>query len=109
MWKNKTFQDKTKFKQYLSTNKALLRNQEGKFQHKKGTYSKKRQVNKHLTTKPNKETHKHIKPSTKTNISGTNSHLSLISLNINGLNSFIKRYKLTDWIHEIQHFAAYKK
>jgi hypothetical protein len=27
-----------------------------------------------------------------------NSHLSLISLNINGLNSPIKRHKLTDWI-----------
>ena len=31
-------------------------------------------------------------------MSGTNSHLSLISLNINGLNSPIKRYKLTDGI-----------
>jgi exonuclease III len=31
-------------------------------------------------------------------MSETNSHLSLISLNINGLNSTIKRHKLTDWI-----------
>ena len=38
------------------------------------------------------------RPPTKTNISGTNSHLSLISLNINGLNSPIKTHKLTDWI-----------
>jgi exonuclease III len=29
---------------------------------------------------------------------GTNSHLSLVSLNITGLNSPIKRNKLTDWI-----------
>ena len=35
---------------------------------------------------------------TKTNIAGTNSYLSLISLNINGLNSPIKRHKLIDWI-----------
>jgi hypothetical protein len=34
--------------------------------------------------------HKHIKPPTKTNRSGTNSHLSLVSLNTNGLNLPIK-------------------
>jgi exonuclease III len=39
-------------------------------------------------------------PPTKTNISGTNSRLSLIPLNISGLNSPIKRHKLTDWIHK---------
>jgi exonuclease III len=33
-------------------------------------------------------------------MSGTNSHLSLISLNIDGLNSPIKRHKLADWIHK---------
>jgi exonuclease III len=42
----------------------------------------------------------HIKPLTKTNITGTNRHLSLIPLNINGLNSPMKRHKLTDWIHK---------
>jgi hypothetical protein len=62
--------------------------------------SKKRQDIKHLTTKSKAESHKHIKQPSKTNISGTNSHLSLISLNINGLNSSIKRHKLTDWIHK---------
>jgi hypothetical protein len=40
-------------------------------------------LTKHLTTKQKGENHKHIKPPTKTNISGTNSHLSLVSLNIN--------------------------
>jgi hypothetical protein len=34
---------------------------------------------KHPTTRSKAERHKHIKPPTKTNISGTNSHLSLIS------------------------------
>jgi hypothetical protein len=52
---------------------------------------------KHLTTQPKRENHKHIKPPTKTNMSGTKSHLSLISLNINVLNSPIERHKLTDW------------
>jgi hypothetical protein len=36
----KVFQDKTKFKQYLSTNPALQRILEGKLQHKEGTYTK---------------------------------------------------------------------
>jgi hypothetical protein len=32
-WTNKTFQDKSKFKQYLCTNLALLQALEGKLQH----------------------------------------------------------------------------
>ena len=59
---------------------------------------KKGQVTKHLTTKSKAENHKHIKPPTKTNITGTKSYLSLISLNTNGFNSPIKRHKLTDRI-----------
>ena len=62
----------------------------------------------HLTTKSKAESHKHIKPPTKTNISGTNSHLALISFNINGINSPIKRHK-TGYANKIQHFSAYKK
>jgi hypothetical protein len=52
---------------------------------------------KHITTNSKAESHKHIKPPKKKNMSGTNSNLSLISLYINGLNSPIKRHKLTDW------------
>jgi len=33
-------------------------------------------------------------------ITGSNNHYSLISLNINGLNSPIKRHRLTEWIHK---------
>jgi hypothetical protein len=39
---NKVFQDKTKFKQYLSTNLALQKILEGKFQHKEDTFTKER-------------------------------------------------------------------
>jgi exonuclease III len=35
-----------------------------------------------------------------TKMTGRNNYLSLISLNINGLNSPIKRHKLTDWPHK---------
>jgi hypothetical protein len=55
---------------------------------------------KHFTTKSRTESHRHIKPPTKTKMSGTSSHLSLIYLNINGHNSHIKRHKLTQWIHK---------
>jgi hypothetical protein len=44
----KTFQDKTKFKQHLSTNLSLQNILEGKLQHKEGTCNK-GQVIKHLT------------------------------------------------------------
>jgi hypothetical protein len=94
--KKKKFQDKIKFKQYLSTNSALQRKKNSNT--RKVPAPKKGQDIKHLTTKTKAESHKHIKPSTKTNISGTNSHLSLIFLNINGLNSPIKRYKLTNFM-----------
>jgi hypothetical protein len=57
---------------------------------------KKGQGIKYLTTKSKAKSHKHIKQPTKTNISATNSYLSLISLNINGLNSPMERHKLAD-------------
>jgi hypothetical protein len=51
-----------------------------------------------LATNTKEENHTHIVPLPTTKIIGTNNHLTLISLNINGLNSPIKRPKLTDWI-----------
>jgi hypothetical protein len=42
-----------------------------------------------------------------TKIIQNNNYFSLISLNINRLNSPIKRYRLPDWLHK--HFAAYRK
>jgi exonuclease III len=33
-------------------------------------------------------------------MTGSNNYFSLISLNINGLNSPIKRHRLTDWLHK---------
>ena len=37
---------------------------------------------------------------TKKIIIGSNNYFSLISLNINGFNSPIKRHRLTDWLHK---------
>jgi exonuclease III len=39
-------------------------------------------------------------PTLATKITGSNNDFSLISLNINGLNSPIKRHRLTDWLHK---------
>ena len=39
-------------------------------------------------------------PTLTTKIIGSNNYFSLISLNINGLNSPIKRHRLTDWLHK---------
>jgi exonuclease III len=48
-------------------------------------------------------------PTLTTKIIGNNNYFSLISLNINGLNSSIKRHGLIDWLHEqTQHSAAYR-
>ena len=39
-------------------------------------------------------------PPLTTKITGSNNYFSLISLNINGLNSPIKRHRLTNWLHK---------
>ena len=39
-------------------------------------------------------------PTLTTKIKGSNNYFSLISLNINGLNSPIKRHRLIDWLHK---------
>ena len=39
-------------------------------------------------------------PTLTTKITGSNNYFSLISLNINGLNSPIKRHRLTNWLHK---------
>jgi exonuclease III len=39
-------------------------------------------------------------PTLTTKIIGSNNYFSLISLNINRLNSPIKRHRLTDWLHK---------
>jgi len=44
------------------------------------------------------EKHTNITSHPNMNITGSNNHYSLISLNINGLNSPIKRHRLTNWI-----------
>jgi exonuclease III len=49
---------------------------------------------------PKEDSHTNIILPLATKITGTKNHVSLISLNINGLNSPIKSHRLTDWIHK---------
>jgi hypothetical protein len=49
---------------------------------------------------PKEDSHTDIIPTLKTKVTGSNNYYSLISLNINGLNSPIKRHRLIDWIHK---------
>ena len=45
----------------------------------------------------------------KTKLTKGSNHWSLISLKVNGLNSLIKRHRLTDWIQKQNPFFFYKK
>ena len=53
-----------------------------------------------LARNPKEEKHIDIILPLTTKITGNNNHYSLISLNIDGLNSTIKRNRLSAWIHK---------
>jgi exonuclease III len=53
-----------------------------------------------LSTYLKKDHHKNRIQTLTTKITGSNNYFSLLSLNINGLNSPIKRNRLTDWLHK---------
>jgi hypothetical protein len=62
------------------------------------------------STNLKEDSHKNRIPFITTKTTGSNNYFFLISLNINGLNSPIKRHRLTDYyINRTQHFAAYRK
>ena len=66
---------------------------------RKETTSKEKQKNNYVR-KPKEEKHTNISLPLTTKITGNNNHYSLISLDINGLNSPIKRHRLSDGICE---------
>jgi hypothetical protein len=51
-----------------------------------------------ISVNPKEDSHANRIPPLTTKITGTNNHFFLISLNINGLSSSIKRHRLTDWV-----------
>jgi exonuclease III len=52
------------------------------------------------STNQKEDSHKNRIPTLTTKIKGSNNYFSLKSLNINGLNTPIKRHRLTDWLHK---------
>jgi hypothetical protein len=94
----KVFHDKMKFTQYLPTNPALQRIIKGKHQHKDGKYTLQKARNPSTNLKEDSRKNRILTLTTK--ITGKNNYFSLIPLNINGLNSPIKRRRLTDWLHK---------
>ena len=52
------------------------------------------------STNLKEDNHKNRMPTLTTKIIESNNYFSLITLNINGLNSPIKRHRLTDWLHK---------
>ena len=90
------------FKQYLSTNQALQKELEGKFNPRKITSSKETQEISNSILAKTREARMHTHTTT-TNIkiTGINNHWSLISLNINDLNSPIKRQRLIEWMEKL--------
>ena len=95
----KEFHDKTKFTHYLSTNPAHQRIITEKTNTRMETTSQKKQEG-NPSTNLKQDSHKNRMPTLKTKIIGSNNYFCLISLNINGLNSPIKRHRLTDWLHK---------
>jgi hypothetical protein len=63
---------------------------------RRGTIPYKNNQEPNLSTSLKENSHMNRIPTLTTKITGRNNYFSLISLNINGLNSQIKRHRLTD-------------
>jgi len=74
-------------------NTVLQRIVDRKLQNKVRKYTQ--NFRKVISTNPKEDSHTNITPALTTKIMGNNNHCSLISLNINGLNSPMKRHRLT--------------
>ena len=85
-----------KITKYLFTNPALPMIIDGKLQHKEGNCTLENPRKKSSCSKPKRSTI----PPLITKTTGSDTHFSLISLNINGLYSLVKRHRLTDWLHK---------
>ena len=73
---------------------------EGKLQPKEVGYTNKNTDNwwSHRQVPKKKKMHKLTSPTMKTKLTGDSNNWSLISINVNGFNSPIKRHRLKDWI-----------
>jgi hypothetical protein len=91
MEKQKVFHDKAKITQYLSMNPVIQRIIKGKLQHREGNDTLQKKQESNPSTNLKRDIHKNRIPALTIKITGSNNYFSLISLNINELNSSIKR------------------
>jgi hypothetical protein len=82
----------------LSFQKSSHTKDNRKLQYKEGNYTLKKQERNLLLTNQKEDCHINIIPPLKTKIIRSNNHLSLISLNINGLNYLVRGHTLTYWV-----------
>ena len=83
--------------QYISTNPDYKKNNKAKTSTQTGKLSSRK--NKKVTfNKHEEDSHINRIPTLATKMTGSNNDFSLIYLNINILNSPIKRHRLTDWL-----------
>ena len=92
----KVFHDKTKYTQYLSTNPALQRIIKGKHWHKHRNYTLEK-ARKQSFNKPKRRQPQVQNPNSNNK---NNWKQQLLFLNINSLNTPIKRHRLINWLHK---------
>ena len=68
-----------------------------KLQHMEENYAVEKKQESTHSTNLKEDSHMNRIPTLTTNIIGSNNYFYLISLNINGFNSPIKRHRRTDW------------
>jgi hypothetical protein len=87
------------FQQSSPSKNKNRKTKQNKKQYKNGNHVLEKQEG-NPSTNLKEESHKNRMPTLTTKMIGSNNYFSLISLNINELNSPIKRHKLTDWLHK---------
>ena len=97
-WRNQSIPRQNKI-HTLPFHKSIpsLDNNRKKKQYKEGNHALEKA---RRSTNLKEDSHKNRMLTLTTKIIGSNNYFSLISLNINGLNSPIKRHRLIDWLHK---------
>ena len=88
---------KPNFTQYLPIDMALQRTT-WKTPTQGGTLHPRKKQGSNLSTILKEDSHRSIILPLNTKITRSNNHVSLLSHNINGINSPIKRHRITDWL-----------
>jgi hypothetical protein len=104
------FNDKNQIHTISFHKSSPSKDNKGKTPTQGGEICPKKKQESNLSTNIKEDSHMNRIATLTTKISGSNNYFSLISLNISGLNSPIKRHRLTDCLHiQDPTFCCYKK